>query len=86
MRPRHIRQIDNKRREVICNHGMFNRSIFGMVDIYNRLPAYIVELDTISKFQSELTAIAKRRCQGHNRHWRQSFDPIHPGSFVFSHS
>ena len=85
-RPRHNKQINNRRSEIIFNHGLFNRSVFGMVDVYNRLPQVIIDCESISDLQKELTVIAKRRCLDGVAHWKYSFSSTHWGSYVFSHS
>ena len=83
-RPRHNKQITNMRSAVIFNHGLFNRSIFGMVDVYNRLPQEFIDCQTIAEFQKELTTIAKRRCLNGVTHWKHSFSSTHPDSYAYS--
>ena len=70
---RHSKQIYAHWSEVTENRVLFNRSIFGMVDIYNNLPQSYVELGTVSAFQSKLTSIAKSRCEHLDADWRSSF-------------
>ena len=41
--------------DVIFNRNVFNRSLFGLVAVYNRLPQIIVDFKTITDFQSALT-------------------------------
>ena len=57
--PRHGRQIENGWQRSSMRFQLFHRSLFGMVEVYNRLPARIVQLDNVSDFQSELTAFVK---------------------------
>lgn len=67
--PSHNNQITNSRSEVIYQHDMFSRSIFGYVDVYNRLPQYIIECDTVRSFQKELSIIARHRCRAGIELW-----------------
>ena len=61
----------------IVRPQLYNRSIFGMVHVYNRLPQEVVDQDSVSKFQACLTDMAKRRChQGLSQglfSWKQMF-------------
>jgi len=61
--PKHSKQLDGKLHQVIFRHGMYNRSIFGMVHVYNRLSQRLVDCDNLKLFQRELTAIAKTQCE-----------------------
>ena len=70
---RHSKQIYAHWSEVKENRALFNRSIFGMVDIYNNLPQLYVELGTVSVFQAKLTSIAKLRCERLDADWSSSF-------------
>ena len=42
---------------------LHNRSIFGMVHIYNRLPQEIIDSETVALFQSKLTKLARSSCK-----------------------
>ena len=44
-----------------------------MVDVYNNLPQWIVDAQSVSAFQSNLTEQARDRCQTHNESWPSSF-------------
>ena len=52
---RHSKQIYGHWFEIKEHRALFNRSIFGMVDIYNNLPQAVVELSSVSSFQGRLT-------------------------------
>ena len=52
---------------------LFNRSIFGMVDVYNNLPQSLVDSPSVKVFQSGLTQIARERCQRGDSMWASSF-------------
>ena len=62
IRPRHNKQIESRLYECVSRPVLFNRSIFGMVHIYNRLPQFFVDLENVSKFQHELTNVAREAC------------------------
>ena len=51
------------------------RSIFALVNVYNRLPLRMIDLTCIKEFQHELTVILKRRCCSHTNLWDHVFDP-----------
>jgi hypothetical protein len=53
--------------------GLFARSIFAMVDIYNTLPQHAVENPTVSEFQNYLNHVAHTRCQQGDVKWASSF-------------
>jgi hypothetical protein len=53
--------------------GLFSRSIFAMVDMYNTLPQHAVDCSTVSEFQSYLNHIAHTRCQQGDVKWSSSF-------------
>ena len=76
VRPRHNKMLSTRRSDIIYRHAIFNRSIFGSVDIYNRLPQWLVDIDSVSGFQHELTAIAKTRCDNGIEDWQFSFSPV----------
>ena len=59
--------------EVQFQLQLFKRSIFGMVDVYNGLAQEVVDLKTVKDFQSELTKIARTRCQAGDANWYFSF-------------
>jgi hypothetical protein len=70
---RHSKQIYPHWNEVKAHRALFNRSIFGMVDIYNNLPQTFVDTQTVSEFQAKLTDIAKLRCERMDLEWSLSF-------------
>jgi hypothetical protein len=71
--PWHNKQLDSHMYECTCRLGLFQRSVFSMVHVYNRLPQYVVDQDSVSKFQTELTKIAKHRCAHLSLPWRTTF-------------
>ena len=80
--PRHDKQIDNQSGQCVFNHGLFNKSIFGTVHIYNRLPQKIVDCESVTTFQRELMVIVKRRCQYHHAYWKDTFKADSPNAWV----
>ena len=80
---RHDKQIYNHNREC-SNNAMFQRSIFSLISLYIRLPQRIINKDTISTFQSELTFIAKRRCRDGTEGWQFSFNATYHASHFFT--
>ena len=81
---RHDKQLDSHGAEVVFNHNLFYRSIFGLTEVYNRLPQIIVNFDTVKDFQAALTNMARYRCSRGVEHWKYSFNSVHRGSFVYS--
>ena len=71
---KHDKQLYNHRLEVQLQHGLFQRSIFAVVDFYNDLPQQIVDCPSVNSFQKQLTKIARERCQVNNPSWMYTFD------------
>ena len=69
----HNKQLYGHWVEATQHHALFGRSIFKMVDVYNNLPQWIVDAQSVSAFQSSLTEQARDRCQTHNESWASSF-------------
>ena len=70
----HAKALNNSRESIVCHRDLFNRSLFGYVDVYNRLPQYVIDCESISSFQHELTVICKRRCRQGVQSWKHSFN------------
>ena len=51
----------------------FAAQSFGLVDIYNLLPQYVVNSVEIHEFQSHLTHMAKTKCSNGIANWREMF-------------
>ena len=71
--PWHTKQIDDRREECASRRILYMRSIFGMILVYNRLPQEIVDIPSVSEFQSRLTKIARMRCSAGRHNWRHTF-------------
>jgi len=59
--------------EISHCQGLFSRSIFSMVDIYNSLLQYTVDNSSVSEFQSYLNHIAHTKCQQGDVKWMSLF-------------
>jgi len=69
----HTKQLYGHWVEVSNCQGLFSRSIFGMVDIYNNLPQHVVDASSVTCFQQYLNQIARTRCQQEDVAWSSSF-------------
>ena len=69
----HNRQLYNHFLKVHFQHSLFNRSVFGMVHVYNKLPQSVVESSSVSSFQRSLTFIAREACRRNEPKWKSSF-------------
>ena len=69
----HSKQLHTFCDSIVSRHGLYYRSIFGYVHIYNRLSESLVSLDSVKKFQCALTSLAKKRCGFWDPAWRASW-------------
>ena len=69
----HDKQLYGHILEVQQQQSLHRRSVFGMVDVYNRLPQHVVNYPTISVFQRHLALKARKLCQDGNPTWIDSF-------------
>ena len=69
----HTKQLYGHTLEVEFQRHFYNRSIFGMVHIYNRLPQDIVDSECVASFQRRLTLIARAACEAGDPDWKSSF-------------
>ena len=53
--------------------ALFCRSVFGMTYVYNNLPQYMVDCETVSLFQKELTKVARKACEEGDPDWTDHF-------------
>ena len=58
----HDKQLYGHELEIHRQYGLYDRSIFPMTGIYNKLPQEVVDCQTVSSFQTKVTKIAKTRC------------------------
>ena len=66
----HDKALDTKASEVSSYVPLFRRSIYHYVAVYNVLPQEIVDMQTVSGFQSQLTCIAKDRVRSGHAGWK----------------
>ena len=57
----------------IGRHQLYFRSLFGKILAYNRLPQCSVNASSVKSFQSELTKIARLRCEKQKEDWQSTF-------------
>ena len=69
----HNKQLDTHMLECVARPILFNRSLFGMVAVYNRLSQEMVDFDSVQKFQTNLTRLAKVKCAAGSSRWQQMF-------------
>ena len=74
--PRYARQLDNGWERCELRLQLFNRTLFGMVEVYNRLPARLVYTEDVASFQSELTAFVRHRCSQETPDWKDTFQSL----------
>ena len=75
----HNKQLETLFLECIARPVLFSRSLFGMVAVYSRLSQEMVDFDTVQKFQTNLTSIAKARCAAGSSLWQHVFQA--PGAW-----
>merc|ERR1711933_425941 len=56
--PRHTKQLATHPNLGHFQQLLYNRSIFNLIPVFNKLPPHFVEVDTISEFQTLLTDAA----------------------------
>ena len=69
----HSKQLYGHWVEINSHRALYTRSIFGMCDIYNNLPQYVVDSTSVSAFQACLTQMARTRCEQGVAAWATSF-------------
>ena len=69
----HTKQLYGHWVEISHCQGLFTRSIFGMVDIYNNLPQQAADASSVTTFQQYLTHIARTKCQSGDDAWSSAF-------------
>ena len=55
------KQLYNHSCEISARLGLFNRSIFPMIDLHNKLTQHVIDVKNIASFQEYLTHIARTR-------------------------
>ena len=78
LRPReHSKQLYCHILEVQRQQALHQRSIFGMVKVYNHLPQWLIDCSTVSSFQSHLTKLAREKCKKDEPDWKSMFSARH---------
>ena len=70
---RHSFQLEEPRAGT--RHKLIERSIFGLVRVWNRLPQNLVDAADVSNFQKGLTRLARVRCHLGLAEWSETFTP-----------
>ena len=70
---RHPRQLLERCDGQHCD--FMRNSVFGLVNVYNRLPAAVVATESIKLFQRSLTDIARAACREQKLSWHAIFPP-----------
>ena len=69
----HDKQLEFHMTKVTCREDLYFQYVFGMAHVYNRLPQYVVNSNSVKTFQSFLTKLARRRCVSWDANWRKAF-------------
>ena len=72
----HSKALDPFSDEVRYQRRMYERSVYVYILMYNRLPQALVDLPSVSAFQSKLTHLAKEKARLNQEHWRCSFQDL----------
>ena len=59
--------------EVSARRKLYNSSLYMYILMYNRLPQEVINLPSVSRFQSQLTKFAKTRAEQGDETWRSSY-------------
>ena len=73
----HDKQLYGQWLDITFQAHLHANSIFGMVDIYNLLPQDVVDCQSVSLFQRQLTFMVRDRCRGGATDWHLTFDCRH---------
>ena len=71
---KHSKQLYGSFLEVQAQYQLYQRSIFGMCCTYNNLAQHVVDVPTVSEFQTLLTKDVRSRCEAGHANWMYSFD------------
>ena len=76
----HDKQLQSHLDSCIARPLLFQRSLFGMVAVYNRLSQDMIDCTSVPQFQSMLTHIAKDKCAAGGASWQRMFHT--PGAWT----
>ena len=68
--PWHDKQLDTRSSDCVFRRSLYNKSLFHMIGVYNRLPQELVDVDNVSGFQRCLTDMARRKCVREALNWQ----------------
>ena len=67
---------DDRRDQIVWyDLNFFPRTLFGMMRLYNTLPASIRELTSVASFQSDLMRFVRTRAEAEHPSWQDSLNP-----------
>ena len=69
----HNKQLYGHALEVHRQYGLYDRSIFPMINKYNKLPQQVVDCKTVSEFQSKLMLLVREDCKNGWDAWKFKF-------------
>ena len=69
----HSNALDPRIGEITCQDRLYQRSLYGYILVYNRLPQPIADSPSVSSFQARLTHLAKQKASNSDELWRRSF-------------
>ena len=75
-RTHHDKMLESHASEITFRRALWKRSVFGKIAVYNMLPTYVVQMDSVTKFQSALTEIAMQRCRNQLVNWHLIFHSL----------
>ena len=70
----HSKQLETHIDSCIMRHTLYNRSLFGLVHVYNRLPEHLISTTSVKEFQTRLTQGARDRCSNWDANWMKVHD------------
>ena len=69
----HSNALDPRIGEITCQDRLYQRSLYGYILVYNRLPQPIADSPSVSSLQARLTHLAKQKASNSDELWRRSF-------------
>ena len=69
----HDRQLQEERPG--SHPALMQRSVFGLIRVWNRLPHHVVHSTCVSAFQASLTELVRERCRAQDENWHLRLSP-----------
>ena len=79
----HTKHLETFSGEVLCNHRLYERSLYGFTRVYNRLPQSLADSPSVSALQTRLTHLAKEKAKQGHEDWRRCFQDCHEINGMF---